>query len=100
MKYSVDEQIKIILGRGDLLKRKKERRITNALGSAASVIAIMLMLSIGHYAGGSGMTVSRNYGSFLVGEEAGGYVLVGLLAFLFGVVLTAFIYRRRYEHRR
>ena len=43
------------------------------------------------------MTGSYNYGSFLISEEAGGYVLVGLVAFLLGIIITAIIYRRRYE---
>ena len=97
MKYSTSEQVRIILERGELQRKRKERRITQALGSVASVLAIVMMLSIGRFAGASRMTGSYNYGSFLISEEAGGYVLVGLVAFLLGIIITAIIYRRRYE---
>lgn len=97
MKYSTNEQVRVIMDRGELLRKRKERRITGALGSAASVLAVMLVLSIGKFAGAGSMKGSYNYGSFLLAEETGGYVLVGLIAFLLGVVLTAIIYRRRCE---
>ena len=99
MKYSTNEQVRVIMERGELLRKRKERRITGALGSAASVLAVMLVLSIGKFAGTGSMKGSYNYGSFLLAEETGGYVLVGLIAFLLGVVLTAIIYRRRCERQ-
>ena len=35
------------------------------------------------------------YGSFLLSPEAGGYILVAVLAFLLGIVVCMLIYRKR-----
>lgn len=70
-----------------------------SLPGITGALAIALMISIARFTGGSRMQGTYNYGSFLIGEEAGGYVLVGLIAFLLGVVLTAIIYKRRCERQ-
>ncbi len=44
---------------------------------------------------GHGLSVETASGASMLSENAGGYVLVGVLAFMSGVVITVILKRRR-----
>lgn len=89
MKYTTDEAMREIMKRSDKIEKKRERRKTNILtGMSVSLIAVLTIV-IG-IVPGRAVTVPEGttYGSFLLSPEAGGYVLVALLAFAIGIIIT------------
>ena len=96
MKYSQQEQIEEILARGDALRKKRERRITGVLTASATALMVLLVIGIGAVGNMTPAGTASSYGSFLLDAKAGGYVLVAVLAFALGVVITGlFLIRRR-----
>lgn len=73
--------------------RRRRRLLNTALYFLCAVLTAGLYLSLagGHEHG----LVPGLYGATLLSEEAGGYVLVGVLAFAAGVVLTLLCIRQR-----
>ena len=95
MKYTKDEAFEEVLKRGRALKLKHERKVAAVMTAAASVVMMALVLVIGSLGGvGSGMEGTA-YGSFLLPTQAGGYVLVAMVAFLVGVAVTLGIKNHR-----
>ena len=95
MKYTEQEQLEEIIARGKEFRKKKERRITGALAAAATALIAVLVIGMGTV-GKTGHTGAASaYGSFLLAEEAGGYVLVAVLAFALGAIVTGLVCRHR-----
>jgi len=91
MKYSAYEEFDEIRRRGKRIRDRHEKRVGQGLSAAAFVVAAVLLGTIGML-GGKGVRGTQTvYGSFLVPAEAGGYVLVAVLAFVLGVALTLMI---------
>ena len=96
MKYTKDEAFEEVMKRGRILKLKHERKVTTLMTMAASTVMMALVLVIGHFGGvGAGMEGRSAYGSFLLPTQAGGYILVALVAFLLGVAVTLGIKKYR-----
>ena len=86
MKYTKDEAFEEVMKRGRNLKRRHAQKTAGLLSAAASVVMLALVVVIGRLGGaGAGMSAQSAYGSFLLSTQAGGYVLVAVLAFLAGV---------------
>lgn len=88
--------------REEILKRAKEYRIRQqkrilGLLEAAGVLVAALILGVVKYLPGSHLydTEGNNYGTLAFGAELGGYILIGILCFLMGMILTLIIVRRR-----
>lgn len=84
--------------------RRRRRRLTAALYFLCAVLAAGLYLSLAR-GPGSGLAPGRGlvpglYGATLLSEEAGGYVLMGVLAFAAGVALTVLCIRHREKRKR
>ena len=97
MKYTEQEQLDEILHRSRRLRQRKNRNVLRGLSASAAVLFFALAGCIG-VLGGKGVLESRTvYGSFLLSAETGGYVLVAVLAFVTGIIVTVLIerYRRR-----
>ena len=93
MKYSTEEALKEINRRAGVILKKRERRITNALATAAGVTFVVLLAVIGDFSG-AGIPESRSeYGSFILSAETGGYVLTAVLGFILGVCVTFLVKR-------
>ena len=92
---SVEEQMQEILRRRTYYKLKKEiRRLSAAaVGLAAMLIAAVIFAPM--IADTSGAGSATVYGSTILGPEAGGYVIVALLAFTLGVVITTALQKTR-----
>jgi hypothetical protein len=93
MKYSTEEALKEINRRAGVILKKRERRITNALATAAGVTFVVLLAVIGDFSG-AGIPESRSeYGAFILSSEAAGYVLTATLGFVLGVCVTFLVKR-------
>ena len=89
MKYDLDTGLREILRRSEVIKQKRKRKQLYLMTCSASVLMLTLILTI---AGLSEAVVAETnrtvYGFFLLSSEAGGYVLVAVIAFTVGVILT------------
>lgn len=89
---NIDDQMTEIFRRSDLLKEK--RKMSAALiGYAVSIavcLAVVVMVGIlisGMNTESSASSMSR-YGSFIITAPYMGYVIVGLLTFILGILVT------------
>ena len=85
------ERVTSLHERMKALQRTQERRKTAALGASCHVLMICLLLLIFSGASHSGGTASLYSGAVLMFENAGGYVLTAVVAFVVGVIITAVI---------
>ena len=82
-------------------RRVRERRITNAIGGVCAVLTAVLFLFAANggvpHNGGVAGTFS---GSTMLYENAGGYVLLAIAAFMAGVIVTVGIqhFRKKEEN--
>ena len=94
--YDTEKRIELVKKRMHEYHRRQERRTVCRL----SVLCTLLFLSL---VGTMGMMQSQPiditgmYGTILLHEDAGGYVLVAVISFTVAVVITAFciIFRKR-----
>lgn len=93
MKYTKDEALNEILKRGRKIREKRNKRITGALSTATVISTFILFLSISIFTGNVVTGTNSAYGSFLLPTEVLGYVLVAVIAFVMGVIIT-FIVRK------
>ena len=98
MRYGTEEALQKTLERARALRERRFWRQQRALAvGAGSCFCALLGLGYG-LAARYGMTLEEaDYGSFLLSSRAGGYVLVGVLAFIAGVVVTLLCLR--YQNR-
>lgn len=93
-----EERIRSLHARMDHLNRVREKRKTGAIGSACIVIAACLILLLF----GSGMpytggTAGMYSGASMLFGNAGGYVLVAIVAFTSAVIITVLCIRHQRE---
>ena len=69
-------------------QRWREKRVLHVLSLLCLVLAVSLAGTIGMFAGFGHTAALSMYGSILLHEGAGGYVLVGVIAFVAAVVIT------------
>ena len=79
--------------------RRKQRRGVYRL-SAACILLFAALMQMAGMVIGQGQPAARGvFGAMLLREDAGGYVLVGVVTFAASVVLTA-VYMRLHEHEK
>ncbi len=89
MKYDQDEALKEVLHRRDRLLIRQTKKTIRNLSYASLAVTAMLVAAIVQFTDvGGAQTGLSVYGSFLLSNEAGAYVMVGVLAFVLGVVFT------------
>jgi H+/Cl- antiporter ClcA len=98
--YDTEMRMTVVEHRVAVLRRKHEKRLAAIL----SMLCLMLTGSISGIAsaladGGQGY-VPGLYGSTMLFENAGGYVLVGVLAFSAAVVITVLCIRYREKKKK
>lgn len=93
----LDTQIRVemVECRVAALRRKRERRMTTILTVLSSIITVCLAMVAGELVDERQSHVPGLYGSTMLSEEAGGYVLVGVLSFCAAVVITVLCTRYR-----
>jgi len=84
-----------IFRRAEAVRRKQGKNRTRLLGGATMALALVLTLLIGGFAGRGAEVHSTALGAFLLGPEAGGYVIVALLAFMLGIVAALLAQKHR-----
>ena len=89
LKMTTEERIRSLHARMDRQLRAREQRKTALTGAAGVVLAVCLILMIvsdgGKRLGGSPAMYS---GAALLFEGAGAYVLIAIVAFMAGVIVT------------
>ena len=79
------------------LRQRRERRKTGALGVGCAGLTVCLAALIfgGSHTGG---TAGAYTGATMLFEDAGGYVLAAVLAFMLGVIVTVVCIRYKSKH--
>ncbi len=98
MKYTKDEALNEILKRGRKIRKKRNKRITGALSTATVISTFILFLSISIFTGNAVTGTNSAYGSFLLQTEVLGYVLVAVIAFVMGVIITVIVRKKNKEN--
>lgn len=91
--------VKMVRERIRQRKRAKEKHRIFGLSAVCVLLSAVLAGMTGTLAGGKQTVLTGLYGSILLHEDAGGYVLVGVLAFSAAAVLTVFCIRFRETSR-
>lgn len=96
MKYTTDEALAEIMHRSERIALQRIRRSCQRLTGICSALLAVLVLGITVMPEKLAVTSAGSvYGSFLLSREAGGYVLIGLIAFALGVAVTLLCLRYR-----
>ncbi len=95
------ERIRRVQLRAKELHRKRENRFLGGLSIICAVLAFSLIGGICVMTGsGQVCTVTDFYGAMLLYEDAGGYVLAGVLSFAAAVLITVLCIRSREKTKR
>ena len=86
--YDTQTRVAMVVRRVNLLHRKRENRLAAMLSMLCLMLTVSLTGAIGALGGRSQGYVPGLYGATMLFEDAGGYVLVGVLAFVAAVVIT------------
>lgn len=77
------------------LRKKRQSRMINAMGMVSTALFACLFIMIQCLGVGQfGMTSNLYSGSSLLYEEAGGYVLTAIVAFVVGTIVTVICVRK------
>ncbi len=90
-----EERIQALHARVAALRRQRERRKTGAIGAASVVLTVCLLFMVfsgGMHPGGAAGLYS---GATMLFEGAGPYVLIAVVAFMAGVIVTVALIRNR-----
>ncbi len=95
MKFTEDEAFLEITKRGAQIRKKKQQRQVKIL-SAASFMLTFALIGVLGVVGDFGLARGQTtYGSLMLSAESGGYILVAVLAFALGVLITITIQKYR-----
>ena len=93
---AVDNRIEALHARMEIRRRARERRKTVALGMCSSGLALCLLLFVFGEDGTHAVGFAGLYnGTTILFENAGGYVLTAVIAFMVGVLITVLCIRSR-----
>ncbi len=96
MKYTTQEALAEITRRSDQIRTRRSRCACRFLSGAAGVLFATLTLVITFITQNAVCAhKSSLYGSFLLSQEAGGYIFTAVIAFLLGIVTTLLCIRIR-----
>jgi len=99
-----EERRRLLYRRAEELKKKRDRQILSlSVGAGGLLFAALLgagTLLQNDQPAGLTLSLTGSYtGSSLLSESAGAYVLVAVLAFMAGVVITALCMKKRKDGR-
>ncbi len=100
MKYSLDESVTIVENK---IKSRKIRKLRRSICSLCTLCAILIGLAVfslyNYISFGEVGSSHSVYGTLMISDEAGGYVLVGVVSFFAAVAATLLcVYIRRRKH--
>ena len=89
------ERVEALHRRMDALRQRREHRKTAMLGAGSTALFALLVGIV--FGGGAspGGTAGMYTGAAMLFENAGGYVLAAVLAFMAGVVITVLCIRHK-----
>ena len=92
---STEERLERLHGRADVLKKKRDMVRLRGMGGITGALAVCLVMLLAvHGRSGHDITETGYAATSMLSESAGGYVLVAIIAFAAGVVLTVLLKRR------
>ena len=98
MKHDIDEMLREVTVRSDRIIQRREILKTRILSCMTVMLTIAFVSVMSIISGGFGAKGQQSvYGSFLISEETGGYIIVAIIAFAIGVTVTLLTqkYRKR-----
>jgi len=81
--------------RAGALRRRRDRSLLRVWGGVSMGLLFSLLSLAAAFSGGHGLAGNGIYGSSLLSDSAGGYVLTGVLAFMLGVGVSVLCFRHR-----
>ena len=92
LRYSLEESVDRVRIRSDDIIKRKRKHTTMALSAGITVLSLMLIVSVYELAGFGNPVIDESvYGSYMLSQNAGGYVLVAVIAFTLGIIIAAAI---------
>ncbi len=98
--YDTAERLRRAKRAARQLVRRQEWKALRRLGTLCAALALALTGTLTHFAGSIPGAVQGAYGATLLADSAGGYVLVGVAAFVIAVVLTVVCMRLHEREKR
>ena len=89
-----------VFRRAEAVRRRQEENRARLLGGATAALALALIVLIGGFAGRGAEIRGTALGAFLLGPEAGGYVIVALIAFALGIAAAMLAQKHRHIKQR
>ena len=98
--YDTARRVVLVKKRAREIRRRRQRREVGSL-SALCVLLLAALMRTADTVVGPGMAAAQgSFGAMLLREDAGGYVLVGVVAFAAAVLLTAVCMRLHERDKR
>lgn len=96
--HDTAERIRLVKQRAGRLRQKRERRSLGALFVLCLILSLALVQTFASATRGRrGASVQEMMGASLMFEDAGAYVLVGILSFTAAVVITVLCLRHKHK---
>ena len=97
--YDTEKRVELVKKRVHEKYRRKKRRGICRLSALCTALSAFLVGTVHTAAGQTQITARGMYGSILLHEDAGGYVLVGVISFATAVMITVLCIRLREKAR-
>lgn len=98
--YDTAKCVELVKMRARKLQRRRERRRVSALSALCVILFTSLAGTIALAVSPVDLIARGMYGTMLLRENVGGYVLVGVIAFVAAVVITLLCIRYRERSRK
>ena len=99
--YDTARRVALVKQRVRENTRRRQRREAISLSAVCMLLFVVLMQAAGTVVGSGQPEAWGVFGAMLLREDAGGYVLVGVVSFAAAAVITALCFRlRNRENRR
>ena len=98
--YDTAKRVALVKQRVQENPRRRQRREAISLSAVCMLLCAALMQTAGAVVGPGQTAAWGSFGAMLLREDAGGYVLVGVVCFAAAVVITALCFRLRSKENR
>ena len=98
--YDTAKRVALVKQRVRENTRRRQRRGIYGLSAMCMLLCAALMQTVGTVVGPGQTAAWGVFGAMLLREDAGGYVLVGVVSFAAAVVVTALCFRLRSKENR
>ena len=99
--YNTARRVALVKQRVRENTRRRQRREAISLSAACMLLCVALMQAADAFAAHGQTAAWGSFGTMLLREDAGGYVLVGVVSFAAAATITALCFRlRNRENRR